>query len=214
VLSLSFGSGERADLGYIGTPAADPNDLVGLFDDNNRFWVVLDRSPTGSGAFPSTLPIYETPTSGHQNLTDVTLLASDPDPSDAGYFFRVPDGQKFITDHIVFSGQVFSLAYMPDPAGAGVGGSCALGGTTIQWAWTLSSGVGVLDDPTTPTATVRNASLSNGAPTNPRITVARGPDGRLRVKVTVQTSTGAQPNPRNPPDPPNPVKTIFWRQVF
>ena len=214
VLSLSFGSGERADLGYIGTPAADPNDLIGLHDDNNRFWVVLDRNPSGSGAFPSTLPIYETPTSGHQNLTDVTFLGSDPDPSDAGYFFRIPDGQKFITDHIVFSGQVFSLAYMPDPAGAGAGGSCALGGTTIQWAWTLSSGVGVLDDPTNPTATVRNATLSNGAPTNPRITVARGPDGRLRVKVTVQTSTGAQPDPPHPPAAPNPVRPIFWRQVF
>ena len=52
VLSLSFGSGERADLGYQGDPSADPNDLVGLYDDNNRFWVVLDRNPTGAGRVP------------------------------------------------------------------------------------------------------------------------------------------------------------------
>jgi Tfp pilus tip-associated adhesin PilY1 len=213
-LSLSFGSGERADLGYIGTAAADPNDLVGLYDDNNRFWVVLDRTPTGPGNFPTTLPIYEPATSGHQNLTDVTYLASDPDPTDAGYFFRVPDGQKFITDSIIFNGQAFSLTYMPDPAGAGASGNCALGGTTIQWAWMLSSGVGVLDDPTTPTATVRNATLSNGAPTNPRITVAKGPDGKPRVKITVQTSTGQQPDPPHQPAAPNPVEPLFWRQTF
>ena len=58
VLSLSFGSGERADLGYIGASGTDPNDIIGPYDDNNRFWVVLDRNPTGSGAFPSTLPIF------------------------------------------------------------------------------------------------------------------------------------------------------------
>jgi type IV pilus assembly protein PilY1 len=214
VLSLSFGSGERADLGYIGTAAADPNDLVGLYDDNNRFWVVLDRTPLGPGNFPTTLPIYEAATAGHQNLTDVTYLTSDPDPTDAGYFFRVPDGQKFITDHIVFNGQVFSLTYMPDPAGAGVSGNCALGGTTIQWAWSLSSGVGVLDNPADPASTVRNAMLANGAPTNPRITVAKGPDGKPRVKITVQTSTGQQPDPPNQPKAPNPVEPIFWRQTF
>jgi len=218
ILSLSFGSGERADLGYVGDPVtpADPNDIVGLYDDNNRFWVVLDRAVPafGTGAFPSTLPIYEAATSGHQNLTDITYTASDTDPNDAGYFFRVPDGQKFITDNIVFSGQVFSLTYMPDAANAGSGGSCALGGTTIQWAWTLSSGVGVLDNPTDPTTTVRNATLSNGAPTNPRITVAKGPDGKPRVKVTVQTSTGQQPDPPHPPKAPEPVSPIFWRQSF
>ena len=114
----------------------------------------------------------------------------------------------------MFNGQVFSLTYMPDAANAGVSGNCALGGTTIEWNWMLSSGVGVLDDPTTPTATVRSAALSNGAPTNPRITVAKGPDGKLKVKLTVQTSTGAQPDPKGTPLPPEPVKTIFWRQVF
>lgn len=213
-LSLNFGSGERADLGYIGAAGSDPNDIVGPYDDNNRFWVVLDRAPLGSGAFPSTLPIYEAATSGHQNLTDLTYInTTDPDPNDAGYFFRVPDGQKFVTDPIVFNGQVFSLTYLPDPAGAGASGDCALGGTTFQWAFSLSSGIGVLDDPAS-TATIRGAMLSNGAPTNPRITVAKGPDGKPIVKITVQTSTGALPPPPNGPGAPNPVETIFWRQAF
>ena len=105
-LTLSFASGERADLGYIGDRgSADPNDLVGLYDDNNRFWVLHDRTPMGTGAFPTTLPIYEPATSRSPELTDVTYLTSDPDPTDAGYFFRVPDGEKFITDSIIFNGQ-------------------------------------------------------------------------------------------------------------
>ena len=45
-LSLSFASGERANLGYRGeADPNDPNDLVGLYDDNNRFWVLRDRDP-------------------------------------------------------------------------------------------------------------------------------------------------------------------------
>jgi hypothetical protein len=74
--------------------------------------------------------------------------------------------------------------------------------------------VGVLDDPSSPTSTVRNATLSNGAPTNPRITVAKGPDGKPRVKITVQTSTGQQPDPPHQPTAPNPVEPLFWRQTF
>ena len=64
VLTLSFASGERANLGYRGeADPNDPNSLVGLYDDNNRFWVLKDRTPTGTGAFPTTLPIYEEPLS-------------------------------------------------------------------------------------------------------------------------------------------------------
>ncbi len=53
VLTLSFASGERANLGYRGqADPNDPNSLVGLYDDNNCFWVLKDRTPDGHGRVP------------------------------------------------------------------------------------------------------------------------------------------------------------------
>jgi len=221
VLTLSFASGERADLGYQG--AADPNDpngvnVKGLYDDNNRFWVMQDKTPFGPGAFPTTLPIMEAPpTGGRQSLTDITTTMRDDDPNDAGYFFRVPEGEKFITDNIIFGGVVVTLSYMPDLAGSGAGGSCALGGTTLEYAWTLANGVGVLgssDPSASPTDMVRSKSLGNGAPTNPRITISKTDDGQIVVNGTVQTSTGEVKHPDGLPPGFDPVQEIFWRQDF
>ncbi|HTO55446.1 MAG TPA: PilC/PilY family type IV pilus protein [Myxococcota bacterium] len=228
VLTLSFASGERADLGFVGAPdPADPNNPMGLYDDNNRFWVIQDKTPTGSGAFPSTLPIYETAVTGHQSLTDITNTSQDNDPNDSGYFFKVPDGEKFITNHIIFGGVVLTLDYLPDIAGSGASNDCALGGTTFEYSWTLANGVGVLTGSNgsggsggsgggsggsgaTPT---RSQPLGNGAPTNPRITISRGDNGEVVLNATAQTSSGEVAKLSGLPTF-DPVKMVFWRQDF
>ncbi len=219
VLTLSFASGERADLGYSGSvDPNDPNNPQGLYDDNNRFWVMQDKTPFGAGAFPSTLPIMEAPpTAGHDSLTDITDTLRDGDPNDAGYFFRVPEGEKFITDNIIFGGVVVTLSYLPDLAGSGASNSCALGGTTLEYAWQLDNGVGVLTASSTSTPSdplVRSKSLGNGAPTNPRITISKADDGQIVVNGTVQTSTGEVKHPEGLPAGFDPVQQIFWRQDF
>jgi type IV pilus assembly protein PilY1 len=219
VLTLSFGSGERADLGYTGVAASDPNAITGLYDDNNRFWVVQDWAPTGVNAFPSSLPIYETASSPHQGLTDITYSQYDNDPNDMGYFFRVPNGEKFMTDEIIFDGTVLTLTYMPDPANAGADGSCALGGNTIEYAWALENGVGVLTGTNGSSGSgssatpVRSQPLGNGAPTNPRITISRGSDGTIVVNATAQTSAG-EVRKLNGLPPGELVTPVFWRQEF
>jgi Tfp pilus tip-associated adhesin PilY1 len=218
VLTLSFASGERADLGYMGDPnTADPNNPMGLYDDNNRFWVVQDKHPMGVGAFPSNLPIWETAASGHDGLTDITNTERDDNGADAGYFFKAPEGEKFITDHLIFEGVVVTLAYMPDLAGSGADGSCALGGDTFEFAWTLENGVGVLSAGGGSSSTappVRTKSLGNGAPTNPRITISKTDTGEIVVNATVQTSSGEVMHPEGLPDGFDPVQQIFWRQDF
>jgi Tfp pilus tip-associated adhesin PilY1 len=222
VLTLSFASGERADLGYTG--AADPNDPnnpLGKYDDNNRFWVLFDRTPKGTGAFPATVPAYEeplapavTPLSGHQILTDITDLATDPNTTDAGYFFRVPDGEKFISNSLIFAGTVATVSYLPDAAGAGDDGNCALGGTTYEWAWDLNTGGGSLDDPQNANQTVRSLTLGNGAPTDPRITVSKDENGKIVVKITAQTSMGEILHPDGAGNGFDPVEMVYWRQNF
>ncbi|HTO69663.1 MAG TPA: PilC/PilY family type IV pilus protein [Myxococcota bacterium] len=219
-LWISFASGERADLGYVGTAAADPNAIQGLYDDNNRMWVLRDLTPYGAGAFPTTLPVQEAPAAaGHQSLTDITLTGRDSDPNDAGYFFRVPNGMKFITDQLILSGVTGTLAYMPDVAGSGDSNDCALGGTTFEYAWTMANGVGVLTGSGSSTAPgMSNGSLAqaigNGAPTNPRITISVDQNGAVNVGPMVQTSTGEVRGLQGFPNDLDPVDMIFWRQDF
>ena len=231
-LWLSFGSGERMDLGYTGAPnATDPNAIEGQYDDNNRLWVMEDLHPTGVGAFPTSLPIEEEPAAaGHQGLTDITNTMRDGDPNDAGYFFRVPEGEKFITDQIIFGGVAATLAYQPDIAGSGSNNDCALGGTTFEFAWELQNGVGVLmgsDSSSggsggsgTPNGSgvtetgIRSEAKGDGAPTNPRVTISIDQNGAVKVDPMVQTSTGELQHLDGLPSGFDPVDMIFWRQDF
>jgi type IV pilus assembly protein PilY1 len=222
VLTVSFASGERTDLGFVGaSDPNDPNNPLGRYDDNNRLWVLFDKHPTGTGSLPSNLPIYETPPMlpGHDVLTDITNTSFDGDPNDAGYFFRVPDGHKFITDQLIFSGTVVMLSYLPDLAGAGASGSCALGGTTFEFAWELANGAGVLTSsggagqPPAGTA-MRSQPLGNGAPTNPRITISITDTGDVLVKGIAQTSSGEVGSPAGLPDQFDVMKSVYWRQEF
>jgi type IV pilus assembly protein PilY1 len=217
VLTLSFASGERANLGYRGqADPNDPNSLIGMYDDNNRFWVLKDRTPTGTGAFPSSLPIYEEPLApaGHGQLTDVTDLQNDPNTSDEGYFFRVRDGEKFMTNHLIFGGNVVTVSYTPSSLASMPPGTCALGGTTTEWAWELEDGAPSLDDPVNVNQFVRSRTIGNGAATDPRVTVSKGPDGRIIVRVTAQTSMGEVTNPDGGGLSLDPVDMIYWRQNF
>jgi type IV pilus assembly protein PilY1 len=223
VLTLSFASGERANLGYRGQ--ADPNSpssLVGLYDDNNRFWVLKDRTPTGAGAFPTTLPIYEAPLlpaavplAGHGSLTDVTNSASDPNTADEGYFFRVKDAEKFMTNHLIFDGNVVTASYTPDELNSTPrGNNCALSGQTSEWAWRLSNAGASLDDPINVNQLVRTRTLGNGAPTDPRISVSKDSNGAMIIKITAQTSVGEVLNPDGGDLSLDPVDMIYWHQSY
>jgi type IV pilus assembly protein PilY1 len=222
VLTLSFASGERANLGYRGqSDPNDPNSLVGLYDDNNRFWVLKDRTPTGAGAFPATLPIYEqplppatVPATGHGSLTDATAATSDPNTTDEGYFFRVKDGEKFMTNHLIFGGNVATVSYTPDSLNSIPPGTCALGGKTFEWAWKLDDATAALDDPAVVGQVVRSRVIGNGAATDPRISVSKDQNGRIVVRITAQTSMGEVTNPDGGGLSLDPVDMIYWRQNF
>src|SRR5262249_22424647 len=143
------------------------------------------------------------------------------DPNDAGYFFRVPNGMKFITDQLILSGVVGTLAYMPDIAGSGSNNDCALGGTTFEYAWTLANGVGVLtgSDPSGSRppgmpAQPLGQPIGNGAPTTPRITISVDQNGAVSMDPMVQTSTCEIRGLKDLPHDIDPVDMIFWRQDF
>jgi len=206
-LVLAFGSGERTNLGYIGN-AAD--------DDNNRFWVVWDRTPLGLDP-EDPLTGWVTIGEGHtlvgsviRGLNDVSNLATDPDPFDDGYFIKAPDGEKFITNHVLFAGILITLSY--DPGGdVDDGDPCtnASAGASNIWVFNLGNAGGLLDSAAAAGNDQRNLYIGPGVPSDPRITISKD-----KVQIVGRTSTGAVIQLDIPADPPPPIELVFWRQLY
>jgi type IV pilus assembly protein PilY1 len=183
-LILAFGTGERSDIKYAGH--AD-----GTVDDMNRFYVIRDPNPQGSGAIPIA-PYSEA------NLTDVTALGYDTDPTDLGYYVVAEKGEKFITNHVVFRGSVITASYIPDD---GSGGVCGTDGSAYLYIFDLVSGAASGESG-------RRLYLGVGVPSDPRISVGD------TAKIFTKTSAGQiQPTPA-PDGGGAPVELIYWRQRF
>ncbi len=194
-LWLAFASGERQDVNYLGV-AGD--------DDNNRVWVINDQNPIGSNAFDYVVEEGNTTVLG--DLRGLSLLAGtdteDTVGGDDGYYMVVPDGEKFITNHLIFGGLFLTLAYAPDPTAS----ICAGSGEVIFYVFQISDGSGVIDSAD---ASARSVSVGNGAPTDPRVTISDS-----GVALIGQTSTGEVIQLPVPVDPPDRVKRVYWRQRF
>jgi type IV pilus assembly protein PilY1 len=194
-LTLAFGSGEREDLGYDG----DPDE-----DDENRFYVLKDLNPTGASAFSSVLT--ESDISG----SDVTNLASDPVLGDPGFFFKVDDGEKFVTDVSIFGGQVIVASYTPQ-AGADL---CAtVSGQAFLYVFELDSSLGFFGDPNTAPDPQedRRTSIGGGLPSSPDVTMGVDP---ADDKIYIKTSSGQVVAVDAPFRRSGLPDVIYWRQVF
>ena len=205
-LVLGFASGERTDLDYEGPTNKD---------DNNRFWAVWDRYPTGSGSLSVLVseagnPEPSVPSGMTLSLiNDISGQPLDPITNDDGYYIVVDDGEKFTTNHIVFAGLFLTLTYVPDNSATSL---CDPIGSTKVWVFDLSTGGGLLTD--SGGAQTRTAELGNGAPTDPRISVSHGEDGTAHVELIGQTSVGEVFKMPVPATPPKPVEVVYWRQRF
>ena len=193
-LVLAFGTGEREDLLYGGSAVST--------SENNRFYLVQDPHPTGASAFGSVL--YE------ESLTDVTDPTASPNPADQGFFIMAHDGEKFVTDHLLFAGKVITTSYSPDdmagldPCGGGSGG------TAYLYIFDLVSGVGFFADASAPTGVSRRMSIGKGLPTTPQLSLS----GNAGDKLFVKTSSGAITSMTPPGSGAPPVSIIYWRQIF
>jgi type IV pilus assembly protein PilY1 len=190
-LILAFGSGEREDLQYKGNAATTA--------ENNRFYVIRDEHPTGLGAFGSVK--YE------DDLTDVTDPTVSPDPANLGFFFMGIDGEKFLTEHIIFAGYVITTSYSPDSSGdICMGGN---GGDARLYVFDLFTGEGFFADASSVTGKSREITVGHGLPTGPQLSLG-GTADRLFVKTSTGAVTSLAPPGGNVP----PISIIYWRQVF
>jgi type IV pilus assembly protein PilY1 len=191
-LVLAFGSGERHNLGYIG-------DTDASVADENRFYLVQDPTPTGAGAFATTL----TDTS----LTDVTALDTDSNLSDGGYYFTVAKSEKFVTEVTIFAGFVIIGTYTPVPSAD----LCATSaGQSFIHVFNVASGRGYFEDASDPPSEDRRAYIGGGFPSSPTVVVADNPDDD---KIIITTSEG--PKVITVDAPPRTTlrgSMIYWKQ--
>jgi type IV pilus assembly protein PilY1 len=190
-LVLAFATGEREQLEYEGAAG---------YDENNRVYVLKDRSPTGTYAFTNTYT--------EADVTDVTNTSTDQDLTDQGYFFVADDGEKFVSEMVVFAGYLILTSFdidtsNPDPcAGAS--------GTSQIYAVRVDSGQGYFTAGSPPTPMdERKKYGGTGLASTPRISIAPDPEDDA---MYVKTSKGLVVTIDPPPRPGSGTSVIYWKQ--
>jgi len=190
-LYLAFGSGEREKLKYGGDPSRD---------ENNRMYVIKDYNPTGAFAFSSIAT--------ESDLTDITSNSTDNDMSDLGYMFVANDGEKFVSDLIVFAGFVIAVSFEIDAFAADP--CAATTGFSKLYAFDLNSGQGYFTAGSPPTAMQeRYMDVGGGMASTPQISIAPDPDDD---KMYIKTSKGRVITIEPPPRPGSGSSVIYWKQ--
>lgn len=152
-LWLAFGSGERRDLSFPG---------IASEDENNRFYVIKDTDPLELSLTPMA-------TLSEADLTSFDGIQSGATFTNSGYYFRVADGEKFVTNVEIFAGHVIAATFTPSPPGSD---PCVSRGNGNLYVFDLVDGKGYFEDGSNnPT---RALDIGIGLPTDPRISVGVG----------------------------------------
>ncbi len=194
-LTLGFATGERANLQYAGSAGVD---------DNNRLYVIKDDEPTGANAIPAT-PF------GESSLTNITADANDTDLTDQGFYIIADDGEKFVSDHLIFGGFFITTSFSPTDASADVCNSGS--GSAFVYIVSLEGGTGFFGSGPGTSSSGRRLSLGSGVPSDPQISVSAGSDG-VDSTIVIQTSAGALMQIDGPGGNDSPVELVYWRQEF
>jgi type IV pilus assembly protein PilY1 len=189
-LWLAFGSGERRHLPFEGI--ADE-------DENNRFYVIQDLDP-----FERKLTPYATLT--ETNLTDITGDEDGATFANRGYYFKVGDGEKFVTEIEIFAGQVIGAGFAPTP-NANV---CAARGDATLYVFDVHNGKGFFETGGGTPVPTRGMAIGSGLPTNPKVSVGVG--GKQN-RVYIEKS-GTELWSSEQYDIPTGGRYIYWRELF
>jgi len=196
ILHLGIGSGERSNLNCSST--------VGGCNLLNRYYILKDRDVWDYGA-PATID-GRTYTTG--DLTDVTAFEDDcPAVQPKGFFFEIPDGEKFVTNSEIFNGFFFVSTFMPD-----LSNRCEPSGLSTLYGFLAKCGQGFFGPPSpiSPVAgTDRSMDLGKGMPTDARLSIAPGEGGnRLIISKQdgelINIDSGASSSEHG---------TLYWREL-
>lgn len=218
---LAFGTGERANITRRHDGSVDT--------ENNRYYSVKDEDPFDRRS--TMIPMLT-----EEDLADQTTGGTCPNlAARSGFFFRVEDDEKFVTDTDIFSHWVITSTFTPSTSA----NACNAGGDAALYVFKLYCGQGFffdsatysggspgpgelggsgpggsggLSDPSLPDygdPAARSTALDAGMPTDPRVTTS--PDG-TRVVVTQQD--GEIENLEGPEDTGAAPGQVYWREIL
>jgi type IV pilus assembly protein PilY1 len=203
-LALAIGAGERA--------APESGVLDGNAANNDNYYVMRDTDPLERLATPN------------DTLSEADLVDSDSldagtyscaqVAAGSGYFITARDREKFITNSVIFMGDVFTSSYIP---AADDSDPCVATGTSYLYRFSLDCGAGEWTDEPGTAADKRRRLIGTGLPTRPRVSVGGlnsggAGGGGCESKVVVVTSDGAIDNNCPAPLPSSGVKIRSWRE--
>jgi Tfp pilus tip-associated adhesin PilY1 len=218
---LAFGTGERTDL----QRTHDASTTA----ENNRFYSVKDED-----IFDRRATII--PTRTEQDLLDTSTSATCPNlASQSGFFFRVDDDEKFVTDTTIFSYWVIAASFTP----SGVVDPCSSSGDARLYVFKVHCGQGFFFNSASATSAdlagsgpggsggatdpaladfgdpaSRYLDLGAGLPTDPRVTVGPGgAGGSSGSRVFVTQQDGVINNLDAPDDDTSAPGQLYWREV-
>ena len=215
-LWLAFGSGERANLGFPGYPNSTR--------ENNRFYVMKDQDPWEMLGTPVVASARYDDFAGS---TDFAAVGAEdtcgyPNDPEVGYYIAGVDGEKFITNSVIFFGDVFTLSFRPE----GAADPCSAGGISALYGFDLRCGQGTFETGSgTVTTTTRSFDVGGGVPNRPRVSVGpiHTPDScqggncgggnqsvcQNMVVVITSDGTAYSDSPNN--DCPSGIRLNSWR---
>jgi len=187
-LYVAFGSGERRNLSFPGV-AADNG-------ENNAFYVVIDPDPYEQ--FGNLGVTFD-----ESDLTDFTGSESAASFGiTQGFYFTVDDGEKFVTNTTIFSGDVIAASFKPTSSP----NPCLSRGDGTLYIFDLVTGEGhFTDGSNNPT---RGLSIGGGLPTDPKVSVGVGGSDS---KVIIEKS-GAEIEIIDEDDVNLGSGSLYWRE--
>lgn len=184
---LAFGAGERANPQG---PASAFND--GDASNNNHYYVVQDKDPfekAVSAPHPITDAVVEADLADLSAGTSTTCEQISAKP---GYYLTARDAEKFITNSVIFFGEVFTASFLPaDPSTTD---PCLSKGDAYLYRFDLECAIGAFQDDPGSADDKRRKKIGGGIPTRPRISVGDldggGGGGGCANRIVVITSDG------------------------
>ncbi|MCP3984875.1 MAG: hypothetical protein GY723_10835 [bacterium] len=180
---MAFGTGQRANLQWSGfqPTTAEDSRLYSIKDTD----LLMRSNPTPATLVESDL---DGGTPGAADYT--TSLGSCVPPSGQGFYIRgIGDGEKFVTQTVVFSKYIISASFTPAPVVA-----CGAAGDATLYTYSITCGEGleVTNSVTNTTSTIVKSDMGDGMPSNPQVTMDNK-SGDTTVIVRMQDGALWQP---------------------